>query len=185
MIRRGLRRGFEAFRNVDNAVTPFARKGIYGAGNAAVASGEFAWKMGGKKATSLLWKTAKSPIGITLGLGAGIGAMTYDGSNDFSQHIATEMLATGADDLMAFGAFAVNPLLGVAAVGAMVAGVSPGAFVRDKMESMQKDIARKRYGSAPITQNKRTMQATQRNLSLLGQGGNYSMLGNEASLMHN
>jgi hypothetical protein len=188
VIRRGLRKGFEAFRAVDqNVVTPFANKSIRGVGS-AIDSGATAFgNMGGRRAASGLWKVAKSPLGMTVGFGAISGAMTYDNSkHDFTQHMGTEMLSVGIDDTLALGAFTLGgPIAGMAYIGAMMLGASPGSIVRNNLEKMQADVQRKRYGSAPITQNKQTMAASRSQLSLLGQGGNYSMLGNEASMMHN
>ena len=139
------------------------------------------------------------PGGYAL-LGGFGAAMAHDPTrNTFGSHMAQEGLKIGADaafDMALFGTVGRMGPYGMAAalVGSIAMhtlGVTPGQAV-DRMLGGAKEEYKKRMGTGPtpITQNKRTMRATQQGLNLLGQSRGagspgHSMLGAEAQYMHN
>ena len=113
--------------------------------------------------------------------GAGfVGHATYDNTKhgNYTSHMATHM-AGGMVDALAF----LNPYTGMALLGASLLGMdTPGTMVTEKMGSI---IEERKYGKTQrVSQNRRTMEATSRQLSTLQSAGG-NMLGTEAELMHN
>lgn len=153
----------------------------------------------GKKAFTSL------PIGM-VAFGLPFAVAEHDPTkNTFGSHMARESTKLGADivaDSLLFGggmsmanlyggATAAGVAgLGLAAVtiGAYSLGMNAGAQVGEFLDYSESKYRRSVGMSAdkPMTQNKQTMQATQRALSLVGQTSTTnSMLGSEAQFMHN
>ena len=150
-----------------------------------------------------LTKAALSPIkplmtlpGSYVAFG-GIGAvMAYDATkNAFASHMAQEGVKLGADiayetalfsTVGRLGMYGMATALGVSMLGHMT-GLNPGAMVGRLIDKASDKYRREMgMGPKPITQNERTMKATQQGLSLLGQSSRgHSMLGYEAQFMHN
>ena len=113
--------------------------------------------------------------------GAGfVGHATYDNTKhgNYTSHMATHM-AGGMLDALAF----LNPYTGAALFGASLLGMNtPGAMLTEKMGDI---IDERKYGKTQrVSQNRRTLEATSRQLSMLQSAGG-NMLGTEAELMHN
>ena len=66
-----------------------------------------------------------------------------------------------------------------------MAGLGASGMVGRHYDSTMNQLDNvRRGGKQLIEQNKQTLAATQSQLALLGQAGSYSMLGNEAQMMH-
>lgn len=118
--------------------------------------------------------------GLDLAGSAFVGHATYDNTKheNYTTHMATN-LAGGVADALAF----LNPYTGMALFGASLLGMNtPGAMLTEKMQSA---ISEKKYGKTQaVSQNRRTLEATSRQMSLMQSAGG-NMLGTEAELMHN
>jgi len=144
----------------------------------------------------------------------GLSTAMYNGSNNvpFESYMAEETIKNTADiatDTAVFGiteavvggmvagtigggpvGTAVGAAAGLAAGLATSAAMyatetNPGRFIGEMIDSARDDYRTKKYGKRYITQNKRTMQAMQRSLQMLGQSRPTTMLGQEAGYMHN
>jgi len=147
------------------------------------------------KAAGLFGKMAISPVG-GMALFGGVGAaMSYDSTkNNFGSHMSREGLKIGADiagDAAIFGIgskLGIHGMIGATAIslGMHLTGVNPGAFVGEYLDNVSQNYKKEMgLGATPLKQNRRTMQSTQQNLSLLRQSSGFGNLGNEAQMMHN
>lgn len=162
------------------------------AGLAAKATGGIASGMG---------KFATSSFGGTALFGGVASAMAYDSikHGSMGNYAAQEGLKVGTDAIFETALFAGASLLGPMGTAAAVigstamymTGTNPGeaigGLLKDASEAYKKDRGQ---GPGPITQNARTMRASQQGLRMLGQSRGagspgHNMLGSEASYMHN
>lgn len=131
-------------------------------------------------------------------IGLPLEAMSHDPTKDtFASHMAKASLRTAADAAnewaLASAGMAIGGVPGAAiAIGGSIiqhlTGTNPGAAIEHMYEGAAKLHRKKKMmGPKPITQNERTMKATQVGLSLLRQSaaGGHNMLGSEAQYMHN
>jgi len=132
---------------------------------------------------------AASTMGAPLLFGMALAPMTYDPTkNSFASHMGGETVKAAAEGLFDLAMFstlgALGPVGTAAAMGA--AFMRPGyAMAEHFIQETGKSYRRaKGLPDRPITQNERTMQATQSQAQLLGRAGKYSMLGSEAAYMH-
>ena len=157
-------------------------------------------------------KFARNFVGLNVAFAGAFTAMEYASdpkANHFGSKFAANTVGFMADEavgyglgLAAKGAGWGAKQVGFARMGAMMmarstpiglaatiavhaAGAGASALIGAHHDStMGKLDSIKRGGKRNIEQNERTMQATQSQMALLGQTGNYSMLGNEAQMMH-
>lgn len=181
-----------AFRKLDRGVTRATR------GTAGVLHSQlnpFA-KIGGAgwKATKAANKVASLGgigglnVGLSVGLGLGMAGLEYDSTqHDAFRHFGGEAAAFVADDIMFAGAtLAMGMMPAMLATTALFAmGANPGQMLKEHMSKSFQTLDDVKYGKRrTVQQNQRTMAATQSQMALLGQAGNFSMLGNEAQMMH-
>ena len=118
--------------------------------------------------------------GVDLAGSAFVGHATYDNTkhDSYTNHMAGN-IAGGLVDTLAF----LNPYTGAALFGASLLGMkTPGTMLTEAYQDYSMD---KKYGkSQAVSQNRRTLEATSRQLSSM-QGAGGHMLGTEAELMHN
>lgn len=145
-------------------------------------------------------KVAFSVPGGAMLFGGAAAVMSHDPTkNTFASHMSQEGLKVGADAAFETALFGTVGRLGawgmgaalVGSVGMYMTGTNPGEVVGHYLnkagQAYRKDMG---MGPTPITQNKRTMRATQRGLNLLSQSRGpgvqgHGMLGSEAMYMHN
>lgn len=198
--RRKLRATQEGFQNFDNSLYRRLDRGVTSVtrGAAGVLHSQlnpFA-KAGaaGWKATKAINKVASLGgigglnVGLSVGLGLGMAGLEYDSTkHDAFRHFGAEAAAFVADDIMFAGAtLAMGMMPAMIATTALYAlGANPGQMLKQHMSKSFQTLDDAKYGKRrTVQQNQRTMAATQSQLALLGQAGNFSMLGNEAQMMH-
>lgn len=128
----------------------------------------------------------KGEVGFLGTAGLALSALSYDSTKDsLVGHMGKSMgqLGVGAvRDAILFNTLGkLGPIGWVASLG-----ISMGSdMIMDHgVNSILKQRNRE-MGVRPVTQNERTMRATQQAMSMLGQSGRMSMLGQEAAYMHN
>ena len=128
----------------------------------------------------------KGEAGFLATFGLGMSALTYDSTkNSLTEHMGRSMAELGAGsvvDTILFNTIGRAGPLGTAAAFGL--SMASSALIEHGVGSILKQRNRER-GVRPVTQNENTMRATQQAMSLLGQSGRTSMLGQEASYMHN
>lgn len=170
--------GFRSLRNFDKRFGAPAAGAARGAFNNISKSGP------GYKPSSSFGKHAMG-MGLEVGLSGLIGHMTYDKTkhSNYLGHIGAHVGGGLLDAGLFSAAFAVNPILGFGGIAASFALGTPGMALTDSITGTLAEADEAKYGKRPMEQNRRTINATRQQMSLLGQGG--SALGNEAMHMHN
>jgi hypothetical protein len=189
-------KGIKGTGNAISKYGPGLARGAWNANSAAVnsraaglmgrASGAVAGGMG---------KAFMTIPGGYMMLGLPLSAMTHDSTkNSFASHMSQEGLKLGADAAFETALFGTVGRMGAIGMGAALVGsvamhalgANPGQMVQKYLDSASRTYKKKQgMGPTPIKQNQRTMQSTQRALSMLGRSTNHSMLGHEAQFMHN
>jgi len=159
----------------------------------------------GSLAGSAMKRVISGPVSGIMGIGMATSALEYskEGGKSFASHMTQETGKLAANLPVDLALFSGGQALGravatgkaasrwglavgiAATVGAYSAEIMPGNFLGSMMDVAAKEYNKDEHGEMPITQNRRTMKAMQRSLQMLGQSRPTSMLGKEASFMHN